>query len=37
MFEGDDYYVTRVRHQFDVSNGYRTHFEAERPWIGGGS
>ena len=36
MFEGDDYYVTRVCHQFDVTNGYRTHFEAERPWIGGG-
>lgn len=36
MFEGDGYYVTRVRHQFDLTNGYRTHFEAERAWIGGG-
>lgn len=34
LFEGDGYYVTRVRHQFDLSNGYRTHFEAERAWIG---
>lgn len=37
LFEGDGYYVTRVRHQFDLSNGYRTHFEAERAWIGQGS
>ena len=36
MFEGDGYYVTRVRHQFDLTNGYRTHFEAERVWIGSG-
>lgn len=35
LFEGDGYYVTRVRHQFDLHAGYRTHFEAERPWIGG--
>ncbi|MCO6457752.1 MAG: phage late control D family protein [Pirellulaceae bacterium] len=28
-FEGGDYYVTQVRHCFDL-NGYRTHFEAER-------
>lgn len=34
MFEGDGYYVTRVKHQFDLTHGYRTHFEAERPWIG---
>jgi phage protein D len=34
MFEGDGYYVTRVRHQFDPHSGYRTHFEAERAWIG---
>ncbi|MFT3858284.1 MAG: contractile injection system protein, VgrG/Pvc8 family [Aquabacterium sp.] len=33
-FEGDGYYVTRVRHQYDLTNGYRTHFEAERAWIG---
>lgn len=36
-FEGDGYYVTRVRHQFDLANGYRTHFDAERAWIGSGS
>src|SRR5574337_1314710 len=35
-FEGDGYYVTRVRHQFDLTHGYRTHFDAERPWIGSG-
>lgn len=34
MFEGDGFYVTRVRHQFDLESGYRTHFEAERPWLG---
>lgn len=34
LFEGDGYYVTRVKHQFDLTCGYRTHFEAERPWIG---
>jgi phage protein D len=37
VFEGDGYYVTRVRHQFDLADGYRTHFDAEREWIGGGS
>lgn len=37
MFEGDGYYVTRVRHQFDPQSGHRTHFEAERPWIGSGA
>ena len=34
LFEGDGYYVTRVRHQFDLTDGYRTHFDAERAWIG---
>ena len=34
MFEGDGYYVTRVSHRFDLTHGYRTHFEAERAWIG---
>ncbi len=34
MFEGEGYCVTRVRHQFDLEAGYRTHFEAERPWLG---
>ncbi|MGN6526333.1 MAG: phage late control D family protein [Burkholderiaceae bacterium] len=37
VFEGDGYYVTRVRHQFDLADGYRTHFDAEREWIGSGS
>jgi uncharacterized protein len=37
MFEGDGYYVTRVRHSFDAQHGYRTSFEAERPWIGQGA
>ena len=29
-FEGDGYYVTRVRHTFENVHGLRTHFEAER-------
>ena len=29
-FAGGGYYVTRVRHTFDLANGHRTHFEAER-------
>jgi len=33
-FEGDGYYVTKVRHQYDLAHGFRTHFEAERAWIG---
>jgi len=33
-FEGDGYYVTQVRHVYDLGTGYRTHFEAERAWIG---
>ena len=37
LFEGDGFYVTRVRHRFDLEAGYRTHFEAERAWIGGGA
>lgn len=36
-FEGDGYYVTHVRHQFDLTLGYRTHFEAERAWVGQGA
>ena len=36
MFEGDGYYVTRVRHTFDLERGHRTQFEAERAWIGQG-
>ena len=34
LFEGDGYYVTRVRQQFDLESGFRTHFEAERAWTG---
>jgi phage protein D len=29
-FEGDPYYVTRVRHTWDLQSGHRTHFDAER-------
>jgi len=36
-FEGNGYYVTRVCHRYDQTHGYRTHFEAERAWVGGGS
>jgi phage protein D len=32
-FTGGGYYVTRVRHSYDRSNGYRTHFEAERATV----
>jgi uncharacterized protein len=35
LFEGDGFYVTRVEQRFDVDNGHRTHFDAERPFIGG--
>jgi uncharacterized protein len=36
-FEGGDYYATRVRHTYDLHDGHRTHFEAERPTVSGGS
>jgi phage protein D len=29
-FEGDPYYVTRVHHSYDLHDGHRTRFEAER-------
>jgi phage protein D len=32
-FDGD-YYVTRVRHVFDLHDGYRTYFDVERPGLG---
>src|SRR6266704_4500907 len=32
MFDGS-YYVSRVRHLFDATNGYRTQFFVERPGI----
>ena len=35
-FEGDGYYVTGVRHSYDLARGYRTSFVAERATIGGG-
>ncbi len=34
-FSGDGYYVTRVRHTYDLTSGHRTHFEAERATLGG--
>ena len=33
LFSGK-YYVTRVRHTFDITSGYRTFFMAERAGIG---
>ncbi len=32
-FEGEGYYVTRVRHTYDNVHGLRTAFEAERPTL----
>jgi phage protein D len=32
-FNGDGYYATRVRHTFDLQQGHRTHFEAERATV----
>jgi phage protein D len=32
-FEGGTYYVTRVLHTFDLTDGHRTHFDAERPTL----
>lgn len=32
-FNGGGYYVTRVRHTYDLTQGHRTHFEAERPTL----
>lgn len=32
-FEGAGYYVTRVCHTYDLQNGFRTHFDAERATI----
>lgn len=36
-FEGDGYYVVRVCHTYDLNQGYRTHFEAQRPTISAGA
>jgi len=35
-FEGDGYYVTRMRHTYNLTDGHRTYFEAERPTVQGG-
>jgi phage protein D len=32
-FDGAGYYVTRVRHVYDLRQGLRTQFEAERPTV----
>jgi phage protein D len=32
-FDGGGYYATRVHHTFDLADGMRTHFEAERPTV----
>ncbi|HZQ81923.1 MAG TPA: contractile injection system protein, VgrG/Pvc8 family [Gaiellaceae bacterium] len=34
-FEGAGYYATRVLHAYDLINGFRTHFHAERSTLGG--
>jgi Bacteriophage probable baseplate hub protein len=34
-FNGDGYYVVRVCHTYDLTSGYRTHFEAQRATING--
>jgi phage protein D len=36
-FNGDGYYVTRVRHSYDRGSGFRTHFEAERATVNEGA
>ena len=36
-FERGGYHVTRVRHTYDLEQGHRTHFEAERATIEGQS
>lgn len=32
-FEGPNFYVTRVCHTYDLKNGFRTHFDAERATV----
>ncbi len=36
-FEGDGYYVVRVCHTYDLAQGHRTHFEAQRATINAGA
>ncbi len=33
-FDGEGYYVTRVRHTYDLAQGHRTQFHAERATLG---
>jgi phage protein D len=33
LFEGSGYTVTEVRHTFNLDDGYRTHFTAQRPYV----
>ena len=33
LFDGD-YYVVRVRHTYNLADGYRTEFDVERPGLG---
>lgn len=33
-FNGEGYYVTRVRHTYDLGEGHRTQFQAERATLG---
>ena len=32
-FDGDGYYVVHVAHTYDLSSGFRTHFEAQRATV----
>jgi phage protein D len=36
-FEGNGYYVTHVRHTYDLIRGLRTRFEAERSTVNEGA
>jgi phage protein D len=36
-FNGDGYYVSRVCHTYDLVDGFRTHFEAERATVNEGA
>lgn len=36
VFDGGSYYVTHLKHTFDLAQGHRTHFEAERATINAG-
>jgi phage protein D len=32
-FNGEDYYVTRICHTYDLNQGHRTQFEAQRSTV----